>query len=176
MNQYTVSHSTKFCIFSYNSRGFHESNQEVCRHLVTAAGDKIPIICNQENFLLKANKYKIKQCLGDFHVYFKPATKNGFSGRPKNGMFIAVPEFLATGVEDLSPSSSRIQAIVIKCETMRLLIVNVYLPTDPKVMDFDTDELLSTIESLNQVINKTDFLDAIITGDFNCDFGLKQNS
>ena len=66
-------------------------------------GDKIPIICNQENFLLAANKYKIKQCLPNFRIYFKPATKDGLNGRPKNGMSVAIPENLNAEVEDVSP-------------------------------------------------------------------------
>ena len=46
------------CIFSYNSRGFQEDNQTVCKDLPKIAGNKFSIICNQENFLLKGNKYK----------------------------------------------------------------------------------------------------------------------
>ena len=172
MDTYNLNNSN-FCIFSYNSRGFHESNQTVCQNLITLAGNKIPIICNQENFILKANKYKIKQCLSNFHIYFKPATKHGLNGRPKNGMFIAVPEYLKAAVVDVSPPSSRVQAIVMKTEQKNLLIINVYFPTDPKVEEFDTDELLSTIESINYVINKNEFTDAIVTGDVNCDFNRK---
>ena len=71
------------CIFSYNSRDFHDGNQSVCKDLLMIAGNKIPIICNQQNFLLNANKYKIEQCLPDCHIYFKPATKEGHNGRPK---------------------------------------------------------------------------------------------
>ena len=56
---------------------------------------------------------------------------------------------------------------------IRLLLVNAYFPTDPKIFDFDTDELLLTINSINQVIEKHDCTDVIITGDFNCDFRRK---
>ena len=58
------------CIFSYNSRGFHEDNQAVCKDLPKIAGNKFSLICNQENFLLKGNKYKLDQCLPDHHIYF----------------------------------------------------------------------------------------------------------
>ena len=79
------------CILSYNSRGFREDNQTVCKDLPKIAGNKFSIICNQENFLLKGNKYKIEQCLPDHQMYFKPATKVGLTGRPNNGMFVAIP-------------------------------------------------------------------------------------
>ena len=170
MNKYTASNMSKFRILSYNSRGFHESNQRICRELIAASGDKIPILCNQENFMLKSNDYKIKQCLPNFHIYFKAATKEGLGGRPKNGMFIAVPESITSAIEDLSPPSPRVQAILLKMGEQRLLVINVYFPTDPKVEDFDTDEILTTIESMNRVIDKSDCTDTIITGDINCDF------
>ena len=94
------------CIFSYNSRGFHEDNQAVCKDLPKIAGNKFSIICNQENFLLKGDKYKIEQCLPDHHIYFKPATKVGLTGRPKHGMFVAIPKHLKAHVTDVSPASS----------------------------------------------------------------------
>ena len=145
MNPYITKQG--ICIFSYNSRGFHEGNQSVCQELTLITGDKIPIICNQENFLLAANKYKIKQCLPNFHVYFKPATKDGLNGRPKNGMFVAIPENLNAEVEDVSPPCSRVQAITFKTEQRQLLILNTYFPQDPKTCVLDAGDLLTTIEA-----------------------------
>ena len=110
------------CIFSYNSRGFHEDNQAVCKDLPKIAGNKFSIICNQENFLLNGNKYKIEQCLPDHHIYFKPAT--GLTGRPKNGMFVAIPKHLKTHVTDVSPAYSRIQAVIMKTINRNILIMN----------------------------------------------------
>ena len=93
MNMYTNNINFKpdmkdRCIFSYNSRGFHEDNQAVCKDLPKIAGNKFSIICNQENFLLEGNEYKIEQYLPDHHIYFKPATKVGLTGRPKNGILL----------------------------------------------------------------------------------------
>ena len=54
-------------------------------------GSKIPIICNQENFLLRSNSYKIFQAVPGFHFFIKPAVKDVLDrGRPKNGMFIGI--------------------------------------------------------------------------------------
>ena len=64
----------------------------------------------------------------------------------------------------------RVQAILLKMGEQRLLVINVHFPTDSKVEDFDTDEILTTIESMNRVIDKSDCTDTIITGDINCDF------
>ena len=66
--------------------------------------DKLTIFCNQENFLLKSNAYKIQQTFPLHQVFIKPAVSNGHDrGRAKNGMFIAVPECLGSNIEDISP-------------------------------------------------------------------------
>ena len=98
-------------IYSYNSRGFDSTKQDVLKTLVSISG-----ICIQENFLLKANGYIADNCLPDPHVFFNPALKKGLNRRPKNGMFIAVPKCLKESVEDLSPNSSRIQTLLIETE------------------------------------------------------------
>ena len=72
-----------------------------------------PIPCNQENFLLQGNGYKIKQCLPNARIIFKKATKDNMGGgRPKNGMFIAVPDEIKELVTDISPNHWRIQAVI----------------------------------------------------------------
>ena len=102
--------------FSYNSRGFNITKQDAIQTLLSISGNSLPIICNQENFLLEANEYKIRQCLLDHHILFKPAIKEGLNGRPKNGMFIAVPSCLKEKVEDVSPPSLRIQSALIETQ------------------------------------------------------------
>ena len=61
----------------------------------------------------------------DFHIIFKPAIKDHLEGRPKNGMFIALPSNLKGNVEDISPNNSRIQAILLETESKNIMIVNV---------------------------------------------------
>ena len=111
-----------------NHRGFHDGNQLICKELLTIAGNKIPIICNQENFLLKANKFKVEQCLPDYHIYFIPANKEKLTGRPSNGMFIAIPKYLKSKVTEVSSLSSRLQAVILKTECRNMLIMNTYFP------------------------------------------------
>ena len=49
----------KISIFSYNSRGFSTNSAIVCNILNSLHNDRIPIILNQGNFILKGNSYKI---------------------------------------------------------------------------------------------------------------------
>ena len=169
-NNLTFSRKNDVCIFSYNSRGFHDGNQSVCKDLLVIAKNKIPIICNQENFLLKSSKYKIKQCLPDCHIYFKPVTKEGLTGRPVKGMFIAIPKYLKPYVTDISPSSTGVQAILLKTDCRNSLILNTYFPTDPKTDAFDTTELLTVLADIQKLIDDHDFTELIWAGDINADF------
>ena len=74
----------KLCIFSYNTRGFSEQKQLVCQNLSVIAGNKIPIICTQENFILHGNVHMINKALPEYHIVFKAAIKNSIDlGRPK---------------------------------------------------------------------------------------------
>ena len=85
----------KACIISYNSRGFSAMHQDFIKTLASdkIVGDKLPIICNQENFILRGNFYKLSQACPDSHFIFNPAIKTTLDkGRPKGGMFIAVPK------------------------------------------------------------------------------------
>ena len=71
--------------FSYNSRGFCDENQSVCKDLVMNSENYFQILCNQENVLLQGNMYRVKQCLPDAHIIFKKAVKNTLGGgRPMN--------------------------------------------------------------------------------------------
>ena len=102
---------------SYNSRGFAPEKQEFCQLITseTIIGDKLPILCNQENFVLRGNSYKINQSFPNYHCIIKPAMKETHDkGRARNGMFIAIPEILKNCVNDVSPDFLGIQAITIK--------------------------------------------------------------
>ena len=81
------------CIISYNSRGFNGCKRDFIGRIPLLAGCDA-IIFNQENFLLKNNGYMARNALPQHHLIIKPAIKNGLEGRPKNGMFIAVPSIL----------------------------------------------------------------------------------
>ena len=83
------------CIFSYNFRGFNDCKKDFVKRLININGCQA-MICNLENFILKKNAYVIEQTLPDCKIFFKEAIKDGLEGRPKNGMFIALPKCLKT--------------------------------------------------------------------------------
>ena len=73
-------------LVSWNSRGFNEYKSK----FLTEYFSDCTIICNQENFILRQNAYKIVNCVGEnYHVFIKPTVKNSLDkGRPKGGLFI----------------------------------------------------------------------------------------
>ena len=160
----------KINVYSYNCRGFGDDKQEIYKLLATKNGHTIPIICRQEHFVLRANNYKVKQCLPDLHIYFKPAVMDSEFGRPKNGMFVGIPKDMKEHATDVSPSHWRIQAILFKFSDCKILLINSYFPTDPRIQDFDTEELLITLQAINGVIENTSFDTLLLTGDQNSDF------
>ena len=91
-------------------------------------------------------------------------------GRPKNGMFIVVPDEIKELVVDVSPNHWRVQAITLQSPSNRLLIINSYFPNDPKISEFDTSELLTTLSAINSVMEGNEFDNIIWTGDINADF------
>ena len=132
-------------------------------------GDKLPIICNQENFILKGNSYKILQVLPKFHIFINPAIKDDLNtGRPKGGLFIAVPDSIKGLIKDVSPGHWRLQAITITSPSSKTLLINSYFPTDSRTNN--TEELFEIINIIRNVI-ETNPCDAVVwAGDLNADY------
>ena len=87
--------NSSLCLLSYNSRGFSSIKQDFCRFITSKeiVGDSIPLLFNQENFVLKANTSKLVNALPGFHLVVKPAVIGSYdAGRPMNGMFFAIPK------------------------------------------------------------------------------------
>ena len=142
------------------------------KHLVNVVCyDKITFLCNQENFLLHANTYKIQQTLPNHQIFIKPAVISGHDkGRAKNGMFIAVPISVRNQVEDISPDFYRVQVLKISLRTSSCVLVNSYFPCDPRNPGREDPELLETLNSIKSVLSRTEFSSIIWTGDINADF------
>ena len=130
------------------------------------------IIMNQENFLLRNNGYLARNALPGHHLILKPAIKDGLDGRPKNGMFIAVPLFLKEALKEVHVVSDRLQCATVTLNDHKILIVNSYFPTDPQA-DFDEHELLLIFAEIRKVIAENSFDHIILGGDFNADFKRK---
>ena len=158
---------------SYNSRGFSSITIEFIRKLtsVEVVGNNIPILCNQENFILRENTYKIVQALPGFQVAINPLVKFELdSGRPRNGMFVAYPSSIKNCVTDVSPNFWRIQALKFKFGASTLILINSYFPTDNKRADSQNEELEETLGHIRNIIAANEFDSLLWAGDINADF------
>ena len=88
-------------------------------------------------------------------------------GRPRNGMFVAIPKNNGWSIEDLSPDNYRIQAIRINMGTP-FLIINTYLPCDN--YNDNINELVEILSIIRNVIDNSGVGQVIWTGDLNADF------
>ena len=164
---------TELCFISYNSRGFGALKQDYCRRLSSSevVGNRIPILCNQENFILQGNAYKISQALSSSYILVKPAIKETHTkGRGKGGLFIAVPDYFKNSIQDVSPSHWRLQAALVKTQGSILLLINSYFPVDSRAINVDENGLSEVFESIRDIINKNNFSSFLLCGDINCDF------
>ena len=94
-------------------------------------GDKIPIVCNQENFILRGNFYKLRKACPNLHFIFNPAIKSTLDkGRRKGGMFISVPNSIKSQVTDVSPGHWRVQAVLMSAVEAKTLVINTYFPCE----------------------------------------------
>ena len=160
-----------FCVMSYNSRGFSQDKQSFCNFLLSSnfVGGKIPILCNQENFIMKGNFYKILQAFPNFHVIIKPAKKDSSDrGRARNGMFMAMPKYLKNLVTDVSPSNWRLQAVLLSSNCSKILIINSYFPVDDALSG--DGELLEVLESIKHILEINVFDNVLLLGDINAEF------
>ena len=167
------SKETDLCVFSYNSRGFGALKQGFCNHLSSRSvvGNKIPILCNQENFILRSNSYKLNQALPNFHLVINPAEKGSHcKGRPRGGMFIAVPDYFKNNIQDVSPGHWRLQAILVKTEGSIILLINSYFPVDPRTVVNDENELNEIFQNIRNIFQDHQFSSFLLCGDINCDF------
>ena len=170
MFSHLINPALELCFISYNSRGFGNEKQDFCRYLVSQqfVGNKTPVLCNQENFVLKGNFRRILQSMPGFHFIIKPAVKEtNNKGRARNGMFIAVPDSIKNQIYDVSPVSWRIQAAILKCVNSNLLIINSYFPVDSRN---DGGDVIEVLEAIKQVIEQNEFTNILWLGDINCDF------
>ena len=135
-------------------------------------GNKLPIICNQENFMLKANAYKILQTMSDFHVFINPAVKNSLDrGRPRGGMFIAVPDCIKSQVSDVSPGHWRVQAVTISSSDSVTLLLNTYFPCDnARPGGGNLEEVIEVIQVIKRTMEMNKYDSLILCGDINTDF------
>ena len=134
-------------------------------------GSITTILCNQENFTLKGNLYKIYNALPGYHVIPNPAvTPTSERGRPVNGMFVAVPENFKSKFKDVSPGFWRLQAVTFESNNVKILLINSYFPVDTQNNRYDETELVETLQFVKKILQENQYQHVLWAGDLNADF------
>ena len=153
-----MDNTTQICFYSYNTRGSNENKLNYIQDLMKLCGNKVPIFCIQEHFLLRSNLRKLSNYFEQSAVLAIPAT-NDFNiqnrGRPNGGLAIILPKMLRKSVKILNVNSWRIQPVVIEIQGEKLLLINCYFPTDKTSVNEicpELDECLANWKGFQQKI------------------------
>ena len=160
--------SVKF--ISYNSTGMNSVKTNWIRDLIDVCGAHFMGI--QEHFkeTRSLNNFFKKQ-FPKFDCTAVPAHREEFrdTGRGKGGLAQLFAK--GSGVQRMSlPTPGwRLQAQILRFGGWRLLWVNSYFPTDPRILNFDESELLAVQAELEAVLEHGGYDGCLVSGDFNYD-------
>ena len=155
---------------SYNSTGMNSIKAAWISDLLQVTNSHF--IGIQEHF--KRNKTVDKffrDQFSDYNTYVVPAHRDQGqdSGRAKGGLAALSSRNLDIQCHRIKTNSFRLQAQTLEFPNVRILWINVYLPTDPQTQDNNTEELLSVLREIENVMDIANFDDCIVQGDLNWD-------
>ena len=164
------------CISSYNSTGFGIGVQQFLSTVSLFSN----ILCLQEHFLLDgkvrnhSNTDKVRKILGHkYDMFITPAYKEDLQvskGRGKGGLATLWDKGLTKYVSHVKTVSFRLQATKFDFPSGSLLLINTYFPCDPRVNDFNEDELLTLLLEIRSIMNEQSCNFNLVLGDFNTHF------
>ena len=153
---------------SYNCTGIDRVKIDWIKDLIETCD--IDFLQIQEHF--KATKSVdsfFKREFDNSDSYVVPAFREPFqdSGRAKGGLAEISAKGLAVKKERIKTKHWRIQAQILHLENYRILWINTYLPTDPRTLQYNGDELNSVLTEIENILDSCDFHDCILGGDLN---------
>ena len=167
---------------SYNSTGFSVDKQQFLNKLLTVLQNNKPTVCGQEHFVQSGNKktkhllQKVITAFPGYKCFATPAIKANneiIGGRAKGGLWISQSEYLDTYVRRVKSHHWRVQFIIFEFEHSRICLINIYNPTDPRIVNeeaFNDDELHEVCRAIEKIGSSESFDELIIAGDRNADF------
>jgi exonuclease III len=153
-------------VSSYNCRGFNHSKHTYIESLLS----KCHILLLQEHWLADAQL----TLLGKISAEFCFTGVSGFgntevlTGRPYGGCAILWQSSLLANVCPLSVVSNRVCAARVCLESVKLLLINVYMPFEDG--NDKTDEFINVLSVVEDLIESNCDYHVVLGGDFNVDF------
>ena len=155
---------------SYNSTGSDSIKNSWIRDLISTFD--ISFASTQEHFKkTKTVDQYFKNAFPDNNCYVIPAYREPGQekGRPKGGLLQLTSKSLKVKRNLIKTNNFRIQAQALDFPATRILWINAYFPCDPQAANFDSNELVTLLAELENILDSQTFDDVIIGADFNWD-------
>ena len=151
-------------ITSYNCQGFKPRSYDYLREIY----QKTSILLLQEHWLHDFDTSIITTVLpgSACHALSSMNSAELRRGRGYGGTAVVWHTSLNAKVTPVTTASSRLCAVLVESEDVRLLVMSVYMPVDEYINNVQYNEVLADIASLHR---QSDDFDTCIGGDFNTD-------
>ena len=172
VNTPSSSVNQQLTMLSYNPTGWNNVKIQTIKSLMS---DHNILVCGlQEHFQLPGNLYRLN-CFENYEVFSIPARKNTNvvnRGRPTGGLALIYHQNLGKIVTPIKvPGSHRVQGLKINTPDSPVLVINTYLPNDPRTVDFNDSELLQALEDIKYLVNSVNNnYTIVLMGDLNAQF------
>ena len=151
-------------VASFNCQGFKPRNYDFIKNVLS----NFSIIFIQEHWLFNFEFNKFLDILPNFSYHATSSMNENchLSGRPYGGTGILIRNNLNAVLTPVMSSTPRVCAATLVADSLNLLLLSVYMPTDQTNHDAEFQDVLNELTSLQQ---QYDQFDLIIGGDFNSD-------
>ena len=164
------------CITSYNSTGLGIGAQNFISTLSLFTN----ILCLQEHFLLDSkskthsNTDKLRKLYSNkYDMFIVPAVKDTSQvsrGRGRGGLATMWDKAFTKYVSQIKCSNFRLQATRFNFPSGSFLILNTYFPCDPRVNNFNEEELLTLLAEIKNIMYGQACVYNMVLGDLNSHF------
>ena len=154
---------------SYNCNGFSSNSQYASKLL-----SQVDVLLLQEHWLYTENLSLLLD-LDDYCNFHAVCGMNDsqevIRGRPYGGVAIIWKNQFDKYIEIIPSESKRVCAILIELEQVKCVIVNVYMPCDPRTQNIErVPEFVEVLQAIDSCIVSSGADHVILAGDFNTDF------
>ena len=166
--------ATPLCIASYNCKHFGGSHIDVKKTFINGLFQYCDIIMLQEHWLYESQFHVFDDIMpyGNLGVHGSSAMDPSVirCGRPHGGCVILWRESTKLRISYVETISTRLNAVIVFCENVKLLLINVYMPCDMRNENDGFSMYQDVLAEIAAIIEKCDTEFVIIAGDFNTDF------
>ena len=156
---------------SYNSTGLNAVKGDWIRDTIEVC--KIDYMQIQEHFKKNRNiETQFKKMFPNSDNYIVPGVRSEGqdTGRAKGGLAQLAAKNLSVRKERVTTSHRRLQAQILHCAGgQRILWLNAYFPTDPRVQNYNEPELFEVLNEIEKLLENCEYDDCCIGGDLNTD-------